>query len=301
VDANGNILDWRAEMWIPQTTRGMPNIPLLAPAAAGFDDVRGLNPGLISQNGDPPYAANRVQVIAHWLKDTPLRPAPLRSPGKPANCFAVESFIDELAAAAGLDPVEFRLRGLKDPRGLEVIKRTAAMMKWQPRRSIGSDRDAAVARGHGIAYVHYKHTESYVAMGMEVAVERANGRIKVERVVCTHDCGQIINPDGVRAQVEGSILQTLSRVLMEEVKFDRSRVLNVDWSSYPILRFSQVPQLDIELIDRPTEPPLGAGEAACTTVGAALANAVFDATGARLRTVPFTPERVRAALSGRAS
>jgi len=301
VDANGNILDWRAEMWIPQTTRGMPNIPLLAPAAAGFDDVRGLNPGLISQNGDPPYAANRVQVIAHWLKDTPLRPAPLRSPGKPANCFAVESFIDELAAAAGLDPVEFRLRGLKDPRGLEVIKRTAAMMKWQPRRSTGSDRDAAVARGHGIAYVHYKHTESYVAMGMEVAVERANGRIKVERVVCTHDCGQIINPDGVRAQVEGSILQTLSRVLMEEVKFDRSRVLNVDWSSYPILRFSQVPQLDIELIDRPTEPPLGAGEAACTTVGAALANAVFDATGARLRTVPFTPERVRAALSGRAS
>jgi len=301
VDANGNILDWRAEMWIPQTTRGMPNIPLLAPAAAGFDDVRGLNPGLISQNGDPPYAANRVQVIAHWLKDAPLRPAPLRSPGKPANCFAVESFIDELAAAAGLDPVEFRLRGLKDPRGLEVIKRTAAMMKWQPRRSIGSDRDAAVARGHGIAYVHYKHTESYVAMGMEVAVERANGRIKVERVVCTHDCGQIINPDGVRAQVEGSILQTLSRVLMEEVKFDRSRVLNVDWSSYPILRFSQVPQLDIELIDRPTEPPLGAGEAACTTVGAALANAVFDATGARLRTVPFTPERVRAALSGRAS
>jgi nicotinate dehydrogenase subunit B len=136
-------------------------------------------------------------------------------------------------------------------------------------------------------------------MGIEAAVERESGRIKVERVVCAHDCGQIINPDGVRAQVEGSTLQTLSRVLMEEVKFDRARVLSVDWASYPILRFSDVPELTIELIDRPTQPPLGAGEAACTTVGAALANAVFDATGARLRTVPFTPERVKAALNAR--
>ena len=109
-------------------------------------------------------------------------------------------------------------------------------------------------RGRGFSYVHYKHSESYVAMGMEVAVERASGRIKVERVACAHDCGQIINPDGVRAQVEGSILQTLSRALMEEVKFDRSRVTSVDWSSYPIMRFSEVPKLDIELIDRPTQP-----------------------------------------------
>ena len=301
VDASGNILDWRTEMWIPQTTKGMTDIPLLAPVAAGLDEVRGLNPGLISQNGDPPYAANHVQVVAHWLKGAPLRPAPLRSPGKPANCFAVESFVDELAAAAGLDPVDFRLRRLNDPRGAEVIKRAAAMMRWQPRPSPNAEQDAASARGRGFAFVHYKHAETYVAMGMEVAVDRASGSIRVERVVCAHDCGQIINPDGVRAQVEGSILQTLSRVLMEEVKFDRSRVLSVDWSSYPILRFSEVPKLEIELIDRPSEPPLGAGEAACTTVGAALANAVFDATGARLRTVPFTPERVKAALSGRSS
>ena len=301
VDASGNILDWRTEMWIPQTTKGMTDIPLLAPVAAGLDEVRGLNPGLISQNGDPPYAANHVQVVAHWLKGAPLRPAPLRSPGKPANCFAVESFVDELAAAAGLDPVDFRLRRLNDPRGVEVIKRAAAMMRWQSRPSPNAEQDAASARGRGFAFVHYKHAETYVAMGMEVAVDRASGSIRVERVVCAHDCGQIINPDGVRAQVEGSILQTLSRVLMEEVKFDRSRVLSVDWSSYPILKFSEVPKLEIELIDRPSEPPLGAGEAACTTVGAALANAVFDATGARLRTVPFTPERVKAALSGRSS
>jgi CO/xanthine dehydrogenase Mo-binding subunit len=298
VDPSGRILAWRTEMWLPQTTRGLPDIPLLGPASAGLDDVHGLQPGLISQNADPPYAADNVQVLVHWLKETPLRPAPIRSPGKPANCFAVESFTDELAAAAGLDPVAFRLRGLTDQRGIEVIERTAALMDWQARPSPGPNHSAAIARGRGFAYIHYKHNESYVAMGMEVAVERSSGRIKVERVACAFDCGQIINPDGARGQVEGSILQTLSRALMEEVRFDRSRVTSVDWESYPILRFSDVPKLDIALIDRPTEPPVGAGEAACTTVAAALANAVFDATGARLRTVPFTPERVKATLNG---
>jgi len=301
VGADGHILDWRTDMWIPQTTRGLLNIPLLGPQAAGLDNIVGLNTGLISQNGDPPYVADHIQVIVHWLKETPLRPAPLRSPGKPANCFAVESFTDELAAAAGIDPVEFRLNGLKDPRAIEVIKRTAALIKWQTRLSPGANTSATVARGRGISFVHYKHSETYVAMAMEVAVERASGRIKVERVACAYDCGQIINPDGVRAQVEGSILQTLSRALMEEVKFDRSRVLNVNWSSYPILSFSDVPRLEIDLVDRPNEPPLGAGEAACAPVAAALANAVYDATGVRLRTVPFTPARVKAELSGKAT
>ena len=301
VDADGRILDWRTEMWIPQTTKGFLNIPLLGPQAAGLDNIVGLNPGLISQNGDPPYSADHIQVVVHWLKQAPLRPAPLRSPGKPANCFAVESFTDELAAAAGIDPIEFRLRGLKNPRGIELIKRVAAMMKWQTRPSPGAGAKAAVARGRGMSYVHYKHSETFVAMGMEVAVERASGSIKVERVCCAHDCGQIINPDGVRAQIEGGILQTVSRVLLEEVKFDRSHVLSVDWSSYPILRFSDLPKLEIDLVDRPNEPPFGAGEASCAAVGAALANAVYDATGVRLRTVPFTPERVRVALNSRAS
>jgi len=182
-----------------------------------------------------------------------------------------------------------------------LIKRVAAMMKWQTRPSPGAEAKAAVARGRGMSYVHYKHSETFVAMGMEVAVERASGSIRVERVCCAHDCGQIINPDGVRAQIEGGILQTISRVLLEEVKFDRSRVLSVDWSSYPILRFSDVPKLEIDLVDRPNEPPFGAGEASCAAVGAALANAVYDATGVRLRTVPFTPERVRAALNSKAS
>jgi CO/xanthine dehydrogenase Mo-binding subunit len=297
--AGGRILDWRTEMWLPRATKGLPDIPLLGPHAAGLDQVTGINPGLVSQNGDPPYATDNLEVLVHWLDDAPLRPAPLRSPGKPANCFAVESFTDELAAAAHLDPLEFRLRGLSDPRGIEVIKRTAALLKWEPRPSPGADKDAAVARGRGLAYVHYKHNETYVAMAMEVAVERASGRIAVERVACAHDCGQVINPDGVRNQVEGCIVQTLSRALKEEVKFDRSRVVSVDWSSYPILRCSEAPRLEIDLIDRPTERPFGAGEAACTPVAAALANAVFDATGQRLRTIPFTPERVKAALEAR--
>ncbi|HET7679131.1 MAG TPA: molybdopterin cofactor-binding domain-containing protein [Xanthobacteraceae bacterium] len=301
VGADGRILDWRTEMWLPKATQGLPHIPLLGLEAAGIAQVYGINAGQVSQNGDPPYAADRIQVIAHWLKDAPLRPAPIRSPGKPANCFAVESFIDELAAAAGIDPVEFRLRGLKDPRAIEVVNRTAALMKWQPRRSPGGDAGAAVVRGRGISYIHYKHNETYVGMGMEVAVERATGRIAVERVACAHDCGQIINPDGVRAQIEGNILQTLSRVLMEEVMFDRSHVTSVDWAGYPILRFSDAPNIDIDLIDRPKDRPLGAGEAACAAVGAALANAVYDAAGVRLRTVPFTPERVKTALNSKPS
>ncbi|NVO13206.1 MAG: xanthine dehydrogenase family protein molybdopterin-binding subunit [Rhodoplanes sp.] len=301
IDAAGKIRDWRTDMWIPENTRGLPSIPLLAPEAAGLDQMPGLNSGQIAQNGDPPYRTDRVQVVAHWLKTSPLRPAPLRSPGKPANCFAVESFLDELAAAAGLDPLALRLQGLTNPRGIAVVEQVAQMMSWQARPSPGPGRDAPVGRGRGIAYIHYKHEEAHVAIGMDVAVERSSGAIKVERVACAHDCGQIINPDGVRAQVEGSILQTLSRVLMEEVRFDQKRVTSTDWSSYPLLTFSDVPKLDIVLIDRPTDPPLGAGEAACAPVGAALANAVFDATGARLRTVPFTPERVKAALGGQAA
>jgi CO/xanthine dehydrogenase Mo-binding subunit len=297
IDTQGNILDWHTDLWIPQATGGLPNTPLIGPQAAGISQPLGIATGQIMQNVDPPYGPKNLNVIAHWLRDTPLRPAPIRSPGKPGNCFAIESFVDELAAAAKLDPLAMRLKTLADPRGVEVLKRAAEMMKWQERASPGPGTAGPVARGRGIAYIHYKHLEAYVAMGMEVAVDRASGRIRVERVVCAHDCGQIINPDGVRSQVEGSILQTLSRVLMEEIKFDRSRVTTVDWSSYPILRFSQAPKLKIALIDRPTERPVGAGEASCAPVGAALGNAVFDAIGVRLRTVPFTPERVKAALS----
>jgi nicotinate dehydrogenase subunit B len=300
-DREGRIIDWRTDTYIPQATRGLPNIPLLGPEHAGIDQQRGIGTGQIQQNLDPPYAAKSVNAVAHWLKDTPLRPAPIRSPGKPGNCFAVESFVDELAAAANIDPVAMRLKTLSDPRGLEVINRVADMMKWEQRPPPQPRTSESIARGRGFAYLHYKHAEAYVAMGMEVAVERATGCIQVERVVCAQDCGLIVSPDGVRSQVEGSILQTLSRVLMEEVKFDRARVTTIDWVSYPIIRFSQAPKLEIALIDRPTEKPVGAGEASSAPVGAALGNAVFDAIGLRLRTVPFTPERVKAALGGQST
>ena len=151
--------------------------------------------------------------------------------------------------------------------------------------------------GRGIAYVRYKQTENYVAMAMEVAVDPASGRIEVRRVACAHDCGLIVNPDALKNQIEGCIVQTISRTLHEQVTFDRSRVTSVDWASYPILRFPEAPQVDVVLIDRPDQPLLGAGEAATAPVAAALANAIYDAAGVRLRTAPFTPQRMKAALS----
>ncbi|MDQ2962292.1 MAG: molybdopterin-dependent oxidoreductase [Pseudomonadota bacterium] len=296
LDAGGRIAAWRTEMWLPRATANLPNVPLLAPEAAGIAQASGLSAGLIFQNGDPPYAVPHQEVQVHWLKTAPLRPSNLRAPGKIANSFAVESFTDELAAAAQRDPVEFRLQALSNPRAIEVIRRAAATFGWQPRPSPAA-RAGQRNSGRGFAYVHYKHNETYVAMALEAEVDRSTGAIRVRRVACGHDCGLIINPDALRAQIEGCILQTLSRALFEEVTFDRARVTSVDWASYPILTFPDVPEIAIDLVSRPKDPPLGAGEAAASAVAAALANAVFDATGARLRIVPFTPERVRAATS----
>jgi CO/xanthine dehydrogenase Mo-binding subunit len=227
-----------------------------------------------------------------------LRLSNLCAPGKIANVFAVESFADELAAAAGMDAVAFRLRGLTDARAIEVIERTTGKIDWQTRPSPNphaAEGDLLV--GRGMAYMRYKQAENYVAIGMTVAVNKATGKIAVRRVVCAHDCGLVVNPDGLRNQVEGNILQTLSRTLHEEVTFDQSRVTSVDWVRYPILTFPEAPAVQVELIDRPEQPAYGAGEAASAPVAAALANAIFDATGVRLRSVPFTVERVKAALA----
>src|SRR5208282_1750618 len=173
------------------------------------------------------------------------------------------------------------------------------MIGWKARPSPNPRAlERGLMVGRGVAYVRYKQAENYVAMAMEVAVDRASGKISVRRVTCAHDCGLVVNPDSLRNQIEGSILQTLSRAMHEEVKFDRSRVTSVDWASYPILTFPEVPPIEVALIDRPSIPPLGAGEAATAPVAAALANAIFDATGIRLRSVPFTTERLKAALSG---
>jgi CO/xanthine dehydrogenase Mo-binding subunit len=299
VDPDGQVTAWETQAWLPVATANLPHLPLLSLDAAGLPQTPGRSTGLISQNIDPPYTVGGLNAVVHWLAEAPLRTSAFRAPGKVANTFAVESFTDEIAALARVDPVEFRLRRLSDARGLEVLRRCAAKMGWQSRPSPGPvNRTAAVLRGRGIAYVHYKHAETIVAMGMEVAVERATGKIRVTRVACAQDCGLMINPDCVQAQLEGNILQTISRTLHEEVTFDRDRVTSLDWATYPILTFPEVPALEFDLIQRLDQPPLGVGEAASTPVPAALANAVFDATGVRLRTVPFRPERVRAALAG---
>jgi CO/xanthine dehydrogenase Mo-binding subunit len=296
LDAQGRIVAWETQMWIPTTVPG--NRPLLAADAAGISQAHGQGSGAISQNGDPPYAAENVRVVAHWLKQTPLRPSNLRAPGKIANVFAVEGFTDEMAAELGVDAVEYRLRGLSDPRAIDVIRRAAQMIGWQTRPSpMPRPAQGGLLVGRGLAYMRYKQAENYVATAMEVAVDPESGKITVRRVTCAHDCGLIINPDGLRNQIEGSIAQTLSRALHEEVRFDRSRVTSVNWASYPILTFPEVPLIEVALIDRPTLPPFGAGEAATAPVAASLANAIFDATGLRLRSVPFTAARLKGALN----
>ena len=296
LDANKRIAAWEAEMWVPLATANLAHVPLFGPADAGIAQPAGQSVGLISQNANPPYPTANLKVSAHWLADAPLRPSNIRAPGKVANCFAVESFVDQLAASVGIDALEFRLRDMTDPRGIEVLKRCAALIGWSAHASPSARQSGAKARGRGLAYIHYKHTETYAAVAMNVEVERATGAIRVLQIACAHDCGLMINPDAVRNQVEGNILQTLSRTLHERTTFDAQRVTSVSWASYPILRFGDVPELRIELVQRLGEPPLGAGEAASTPVPAALANAVFDATGAKLNEVPFAPEMVRAAM-----
>jgi nicotinate dehydrogenase subunit B len=295
IDANGNIVAWETEMWLPGGPPG--DRALIGAESAGLAQGHGQNAGAMTLNADPPYATDHLRVIAHSLKDTPLRLSNLRAPGKIANVFAVESFTDELAGAAGMDAAAFRRRALTDPRALAVLDRATSMIEWQPRPSPNPRAVGNLVVGRGVAYMRYKQAENYVAMAMEVAVDRSTGRIAVRRITCAHDCGLIVNPDGLRNQVEGNIVQTLSRTLHEEVKFDRSRVTSVDWSSYPILTFPEAPAIEVALISRPDQPSFGAGEAASAPVAGALANAIFDATGVRLRTVPFTPERVKAALS----
>ena len=293
VSADGKIAAWKTVMFIPKATAQLPNIPLLGPQSAGIKQLMGISTGLISQNGNPPYSTPHVEVSANWHKDAPLRPSNIRAPGKIANCFAVESFTDELSHLAGVDPLEFRLQGISDARGIEIIQRTAKLIGWKKRNTPVTKRSGTQLKGRGMAYMHYKGNETYVGVAMDVVVNTQTGVIQVKRIACAHDCGLIINPDGTQAQVEGNLLQTLSRTLHEEVKFDKSQVTSSNWATYPILTFPQVPEILIDLIDRPFEPPLGAGEAAATPIPAALANAVFDACGVRMRTAPFTPAQFK--------
>jgi CO/xanthine dehydrogenase Mo-binding subunit len=214
------------------------------------------------------------------------------------NTFANECFIDEIAATVVADPIEFRVKYTDpaDTRGLEVLDRLAKLAKWEKRGSPQKNINGNIVKGRGASYVKYELVRTYVGAVAEVEVNRVTGDISVVKFYIVHDCGQIINPNGVRAQIEGCIIQTVSRTLKEELSFDRTMVTSLDWATYPILTFPEVPEIEIELIDRPGEKPWGAGEPTAAVVSSSISNAVFDATGIRLRSVPFRREKVRAAL-----
>jgi nicotinate dehydrogenase subunit B len=243
------------------------------------------------------YTVANYRVTMHNLRGGFVTSSAMRGLGGTQNTFANESFMDELAHAASADPVAFRRRHLlNDPRALAVLDAVTKLAAWEPRPA-ASRTGSGLARGRGIAFVHYENTEAYVATVADVHVDLGTGAVRVLRLAVAHDCGCIVNPDGLRNQIEGNAIQGLSRTLKEEVTFDTRGVTSIDWRRYPIVRFSDLPELAITLLDRPHDPVLGAGEATTTTIAPAIANAIFDATGARLREVPFTPARVLATLS----
>lgn len=301
LDESGRIVAWNAEFWIAlnHIVAFKPlDFPLLAASDTGLPRP-GNWVGFLFQNSGVGYTLPNVRVNTRHVEKAFFRSAHLRSPGRIENTFANESFIDELAFAAQADPAEFRLRHLQDPRGIAVIRQAMARAGWSPRVGIqpAAAGQAEVARGRGISYLRYSNSSTYVAAVAEVAVNRKTGEIRVERVCVAHDCGLVVNPDGTVNQVEGGTIQTVSRTLMEAVQWNTREVLSRDWASYPILRHDQVPRVEVDLIDRPDQPTYAAGEPTPCAIPAAIGNAVFDATGARLREVPFTPERVKAALA----
>jgi CO/xanthine dehydrogenase Mo-binding subunit len=294
LDEDGRIIAWEYQAWSPTHA----NRPRRALGLLAGLELRGERPSPSEsfyggqRNAPTDYAVDHTRVMMHWLAKSPLRTSSMRSLGGAANTFANESFMDELAAAAESDSLEFRLRHLTDPRARAVLEAAAKASGW-------GTNPLPDGMGRGIAFAHYETNQAYVAMVAEVEVDQASGGVRVRRVVVSHDCGLIINPDGVRNQIEGNVIQALSRALKEEVRFDRNGQTSLDWEAYPILTFSEAPEIEIVLINRPDQPSLGAGEPATITVAAAVANAVYAATGARLRQIPFTPARVRAALASR--
>ena len=299
-DKDGNLTSWSGDFYIAvnHIVAFKPlDFPLLAATDVGLPKP-GNWVGFLFQNAAAPYALPNISVKTKHVAETFFRSAHLRSPGRIENSFANESFIDELAADAKADPAEFRIKHVKDPRALAVINAAMKRSGWASR--VGTNASAAkaeTASGRGIAYIRYNNTTTYVAAVAEVEVNRTTGEVRVKRVCVGHDCGQIINPDGLANQIEGGVIQTVSRTLIEEVQWDREKVTSVDWASYPILRFPQVPRVEVDMINVPGEVSWGAGEPTATAIPAAIANAIYDATGARLRSIPITADKVKAAIA----
>ena len=245
------------------------------------------------------YAFKNVKSVGHiiaplYVSSSPLRTTHLRDPNGPAGTFAGESFMDELAAQAGVDPIEFRLRYIEDPRAKAALAAVADKAKWESRPSPKRNISGNVLSGRGIALALRGGT--IVATVAEVEVNRRTGDVRVKRLVCAHDCGLIVNPEALRGTIQANLVQSTGRALKEEVTFDHANVTSVDWNSYPVARWQDVPQIEVILINHVESAPTGAGEPSSRPTAAAINNAIFDATGVRIRRVPFTPARIKAAL-----
>lgn len=299
VDSTGKIVAWRHETWEPFRINPSADVPLLTEELVNQTAMLGdpSNPGSAEKNAAPTYTVPNVHAVVNKTQTTFFRPSWLRGPGRLQNTYANESFMDEMAALAGIDPVELRIRHMDDPRGIAVLRAAAEKAGWQS-GAPGSRRNASgnIATGRGVAYVRYDGDRTYVAAIADVAVNRKTGEIRVTKFTVAHDCGLVVNPDGVINQIEGQVVQTLSRTLHEEVTFSRSAITSVDWASYPILRFPEVPKIDVVLLDQPGKPAWGAGEPTCAVIPSAVAGAVYDAVGVRLRSVPFKASEVLAGL-----
>jgi CO/xanthine dehydrogenase Mo-binding subunit len=301
LDADGDVVDWNHDVWgyshlgrprADGDTSGLLAAWHLAEPFARPEPPPSTTPHVsIYRNADPLYAFPRRRIVKHYVPNSPLRVSTLRSLGAYANVFAIESFMDELAHKVGADPVEFRLRHLADQRARAVIEAVAEKAHWRP-----GQWSQGEGRGRGIAFAQYKNRQCYIAVIVDLRVDKDSGLICLERAVIAADAGQIVNPDGLSAQLEGGFVQGASWTLKEQVSFDRNGVASTDWYSYPVVRLTEAPEIETVLLNRPGEPWLGSGEAAPMPTGAAIANAIWAAVGVRLRRIPFTPERVRAAL-----
>ena len=297
LDSAGNIVAWDYE--VTSNTHSMrpggagnllPAWHLETPFAPAAPKPIPLPEGGGDRNAIPFYRLPSVHVVHRFVPAMPVRVSALRALGAYMNVFSIESFIDELAQAAGADPVDFRLRHLDDPRARDVVSLAAARFGW-------ASYVRAPGRGRGFAFARYKNLAAYVALALEVDVNREKGSVRVVRAVAAVDSGQAVNPDGIRNQIEGGIIQSSSWTLHEAVEFDTTAITSADWSRYPILRFPEIPEsVDVHVIDRPGAAFLGTGEAAQGPTAAAIGNAIAYATGARMRELPFDRKRVRGAI-----
>jgi CO/xanthine dehydrogenase Mo-binding subunit/aerobic-type carbon monoxide dehydrogenase small subunit (CoxS/CutS family) len=302
LDANGEVVDWNHDVYgYTHVLRPRPHDNVISLLAGWYlqkpydrpqaQPMLGHQTG-IHRNADPLYTFPRRRIVKHFLADSPLRVSALRGLGSYANVFALESFLDEMAQQAGEDPVAFRLRYLADERARAVVEAAAERANWQPR-----ERPKGDGHGRGFAFAQYKNRQVYVAAVVDVSVDRASGRIELEHAVIAAEAGQAVNPDSLSSQIEGGLVQSASWTLKEEVTFDRHEITSTDWRSYPILRFREAPTIETVVLNRPGKPILGVGEGVMGPAPAAIANAVYDAVGVRLRSIPFTPDKVRAALA----